>query len=91
MTAERLTWDEIQQQFDQQWVELIDYDWPEGDYHPQSGVVRTHGADKRKFHQECRREPLPDDSAYLFIGTKSFQKDGVFIVPSLVRFEPCEQ
>lgn len=88
MTAERLTWDEIQQQFDQQWVELIEYDWPEGDYHPLSGIVRTHGADKRQFHQECRREPLPDDSAFLFIGRKPWPPNTSFRFPTLVVTTP---
>jgi hypothetical protein len=70
MTPERLTWKEIEERYDQQWVELVDYDWPEGDFQPRSGVVRTHAADKKAFHRDCRREPVPEDSADLFVAKK---------------------
>ncbi len=61
--GEKLTWEEIKKQYDQEWVELVDYDWPDGESHPRSGTLRSHAADKKEFHQQCRREPVPDDSA----------------------------
>jgi hypothetical protein len=29
--AEKLSWEEIKKNYDQEWVELVDYDWPEED------------------------------------------------------------
>lgn len=88
--AEKLSWEEIERRYDQQRVELVDYDWPEGDPHPSSGIVRTHSADKKDFYQLCKREPVPDDSAIVFVGFPRIP-DGVVFSPSLIRIEPCEK
>ena len=85
--ADRLTWEEIEKEYTQQRVELIDYDWPDGDPHPRSGVVRSHGSDKKDFYQQCRREPVPNDSAILFVGPIRMP-EGVVFSPSLIRIEP---
>lgn len=87
---EKLTWVEIEKLYDQQRVELVDYDWPEGDPYPRSGVVRSHGSNKKEFYQQCRREPVPDDSAILFVGVPRIPEGTVFS-PSLIRLEPCEK
>jgi hypothetical protein len=83
-----MTWEEIKKQYDQEWVELVDYDWPDGESHPRSGTLRSHAADKKEFHQQCRREPVPDDSAILYVGPPRMP-EGVVFSPSLIRFEPC--
>jgi len=89
MPGERLTWEEIEKRFDQQWVELVDYDWPAGDPNPQSGIVRTHSNERREFYRLANEEPVPRDSAILFVGRKSFYKDGVYFVPNLSRIAIC--
>ena len=37
---EKLSWKEIREKFDQEWVELIDYDWDMTEPDPSAGVVR---------------------------------------------------
>ena len=88
MENKKLTWEEIEKLYDQQRVQLIDYDWPEGDPHPRSGVVRSHGADKKEFYRQCKLEPVPNDSAIVFVGPPR-NPDGVVFSPSLIRIEPC--
>ena len=86
-----MTWEEIEKEFDQEWIELIDYDWPEGDYNPRSGVVRTHSPKREEFYERCSHPPVPSDSAILFVGKKSCYKEGVFFVPNLSRISICEK
>ena len=83
-----LNWEEIEKLYDQQRVELVDYDWPDGDSHPRSGVVRSHGADKKDFYRQCNREPVPSDSAIVFVGLPRIP-EGVIFSPSLLRVDPC--
>ncbi len=90
MENKKLTWEEIRKQFDQEWVELIDYDWPEEQPYPRAGVIRTHGIDKKQFHQECRREPAPEISALLFVG-KKISPENIIFPPSMIRVAPCER
>ena len=63
----KLTWEEITKQYDQEWVELVDYDWPEQDSYPRSGAVRVHANTRSKFDDLADRDP-PLDSAYIFVG-----------------------
>ena len=86
--GKKLTWKEIEKQFNQQWVELVDYDWPEGTPYPRSGIVRTHASDKKQFHKSCLEGDVPSDSALLFVGHKKSLDDSVF-APSLIRVEAC--
>lgn len=84
----KLTWDEIKLQFDQQWIELIDYDWPDGVPYPRSGVVRNYGTNKKEFHKRCLEGEVPRDSAFVYVGHKKSFDEAVFS-PSLIRIEPC--
>ncbi len=86
--TQKVTWEEIEKLYDQQRVELVDYDWPEGDPHPKSGVVRSHSADKKDFYRQCKLEPVPNDSAIVFVGPPR-TPEGTIFSPSLIRFEPC--
>lgn len=89
-TSEKLTWDEILKRYDQQYVELVDFNWPDEEPNPLSGVVRTHNADKKEFYRLTKREPRPDDVAILWVG-KLPREEGVIWSPSLVRVEMCEK
>ncbi len=88
MTFMKMTWEEIEKKYDQEWVELVDYDWREDEPFPRSGSLRSHAAKKKEFYQQCCREPKPQDSAILFVGRPRIPKRVVFS-PSLVRIEPC--
>lgn len=88
MENKKLTWEEIRTLYNKEWVELVDYDWPEEETYPVSGTIRSHGSQKKEFHQQCRREPVPNDSAILFVGPPHTPDDVVFS-PSLIRVEPC--
>ena len=90
MEEKKLTWAEIKKLYYQQWVELVDYDWPDGEPYPLSGVLRSHGAERKAFYQQCKREPVPSDSAIVFVGPPPIPK-GVVLSPSLIRIEPCEK
>ena len=37
----KLTWEEIKKHYNQEWVELVDYDWPDTEPYPRDGVVRS--------------------------------------------------
>ncbi len=86
MQDQRLTWDEIKSLYDQERVELVDYDWPDGAPHPSCGIVRSHSADKKAFYEQCKRNPRPDDVAIVFVGPPK-KSDGVVFSPSLARVE----
>jgi len=49
--ADKMTWDEIKKCFDQEWVELVDYDWPDEQTDPKAGVVRIHAKTREEFDQ----------------------------------------
>ena len=76
MENKRLSWDEIKKQFDQEWVELVDYDWPETELYPQSGTVRVHAKTRSEFDDLADRDP-PVDSAYIFVGQPENSSDVV--------------
>lgn len=65
--AEKLTWEEIEKLYNQEWVELVNFDWPEGDINPLSGVVRVHAKTRKIFDELVAKEPAMD-SAFVFAG-----------------------
>ena len=87
MEHEKLTWDEISKEYHEQWVELIDYDWPEGTPYPRAGVVRAHDKDRKKFHALVKSQ-TPAGSALLFVGAPS-RTEGV-VHNNLVRVVACK-
>jgi len=67
--SEKLTWDEIKQRYDGEWVLLLDYDWPEDRPWPKAGVVSAHDSNRKEFWRKAKAiEPRPTDSAGLFVG-----------------------
>ena len=67
--AEKLTFDEIKALYDEEWVELVDYDWPEGTPWPQAGIVRVHHPNRSEFWKLSKAtQPEVTDSAIVFIG-----------------------
>lgn len=46
---QKLTWDEIKQRHPNEWVALVDSDWPDTLPDPLAGVVFAHHPDKKKL------------------------------------------
>jgi hypothetical protein len=84
--AEKLAWEEIEKQYNQEWVELVDYDWPDGTPYPRAGVVRVHDGDRKRFHALVRTQ-RPAGSALLFVGTPA--ADERLVTSSLFRVVSC--
>ena len=91
MEKEIQSWDKIKADYNQEWVELISYDWPDTETYPISGIVRSHGSEKKDFYTQCQSAPVPDDSAILFVGPPKVV-DSVALTPSLafMLVQPCE-
>lgn len=66
---EKLNWEEIQKRFDQEWVELIDYEWDDTKPYPSGGVVRVHASNRKEFDRLILQDP-PEDSAFVFVGKR---------------------
>jgi len=81
--AKKLTWEEIKKQYDQEWVELVDYDWPDTDTYPHSGIVRVHAKTRREFDQLILQDP-PEMSALVYVGMPN-RKPGVILSANLHR------
>lgn len=84
--TEHLTWQQIEKLYDKEWVELIDFDWPEEDLYPRAGKVRVHAASRKEFYQLAAIDP-PSDSAFIFVG-KVQRPKGVFLSANLKRVVP---
>jgi hypothetical protein len=80
--AEKLTWEEIEKLYNQEWVQLVDYDWPDGTPYPKSGFVRTHATDRKDLYRLMKAlEPKPDDSALVFVGTPPHAPNTIYLNP----------
>ena len=76
---EKLTWDEIEERYWHQWVQLVDFDWPDTQPWPNTAVVRVHAADRREFSR-LAADGRPRSTATLFV-------DGI---PTLYRVSEAE-
>jgi len=65
----KLSWEEIKQRFDREWVELVDYEWEDTKLYPSSGVVRVHAKNRKEFDRLILQNP-PEDSALVFVGKR---------------------
>ena len=75
--SEKLSWEEIKQRFDREWVELVNYEWSDPEEYPQAGVVRVHAKTRAVFNEAVAKLP-PADSAILFVGKTQIPDDIVF-------------
>lgn len=72
-----MTWSEIEKEFNHEWVELVDCDWPEEEIHPRSGTVRVHSKSRNEFYEHVLKLP-PVDSSILFVGKRKLPTDVIF-------------
>ena len=79
----KLTWDEIKKHYNNEWVELIDFDWPEESLYPSSAIVRVHAPDRAEFYKLASENPARD-SAFLFVGEYGRPK-GTYLSSNLRR------
>jgi hypothetical protein len=78
----KLSWEEIIKQYDKEWVELVDYDWPDGTPYPRSGSVRVHAPDRKEFYRLMKElEPKPTDSALVFVGIPPRAPNTIYMNP----------
>lgn len=75
--AKKLTWEEIKELYNHEWVELVDYDWPEEEPEPRSGTVRAHSSNRAEFYKLAAKDS-PVDSAIVFVGRERLPKDQIF-------------
>jgi hypothetical protein len=81
----KLTWTEIEQQYDQEWVELVDYEWPQTEAYPRSGVVYVHAKTRKEFDEHILKDP-PTSGALVFVGRPNIEP-GTFYCANVVRVE----
>ena len=83
-----LTWSEIEKTYPNEWVQLVDCEWPEGEPRPVAGRVRIHAASRKEFNKLVL-EADPIDAARVYVGSHSLPK-GTILSSNLVRIVPCE-
>ncbi len=88
MEHTKLTWHQIQQQYDHEWVQLIEYEWPEGAPFPVEGVVQFHARTRKEFNALSRQHPTPD-AACVFVG-KVELPSGTVLSANAMRMRACE-
>jgi hypothetical protein len=66
--SEKLTWEDIEKRYNQEWVELVEYEWPEGEINPRSGIVRVHAKTRKEFDTLIMQDP-PDNAALVYVGS----------------------
>lgn len=67
--TKKLSWEEIKKQYNQEWVELIDYDWSDEEAYPRAGIVRVHARSRKEF-DDLAAVDAPTDSAYIYTGKR---------------------
>ena len=88
MENKKLSWKEIEKQYDQQWVQLIDYVWEEGEPYPASGVLQFHASNRRDFDRLSRENPV-EDAACVFVGKPKIPP-GVILSANAMKIRVCE-
>jgi hypothetical protein len=66
---EKLTWDEIKQRYDREWVQLVDFDWADDEQYPAAGVVRVHAPTRKEFNDLTKQQPPAGGTARIYVGT----------------------
>lgn len=74
---EKLTWEEIKQRYNGEWVELTEVEWDDCEQDPRAGVVRVHAKDKKEF-KTLVMQNRPKSSALLYVGDITFPEGIVF-------------
>lgn len=82
MSGKKLSWQEIKSDFNQEWVELVDFDWPEGEPFPVTAKVKAHASNRKDFYKQLELEvSKPKDCALLFVGDPTDKPEGGYLSP----------
>jgi hypothetical protein len=81
-----LDWKQIQKEYQHQWVQLVDYDWPDGEPHPKSGKVRINATTRKEFNKLVLQAE-PRDAARIYVGDHS-TPEGTVISSNITRIVP---
>ena len=84
----KLTWQQIETQFNHQWVQLVDYTWEDGQPYPSCGVVQFHAASRTEFNELSRKNPV-EDAACVFVGNPIIPRD-IILSANAMRITVCE-
>ena len=84
---EILSWPEIEERYNGEWVQLVDYDWPEGKPYPNAGHVRIHATTRKEFNRLVK-QAAPVDAARLFVGKIKFD-EGVIFSANAIKITAC--
>ena len=87
--GKKMTWEEIKQQYNQEWVELVDVDWPDEESSPRGGVVRVHDKDHDELYRKVM-ELEPVDSAVVFVGKPDLPPNVVIGSRHLITIFPAD-
>lgn len=85
-----LSWPEIEKLYNQEWVQLVDYDWPEGEPYPRSGRVRVHAESRKEFNRLITLKEGIQDAARVFVG-KAMLPPHTIISCNSIKLLKCEQ
>lgn len=73
----KLTWQEIEKQYDKEWVLLDECEWLEDEIDPRSGLVRFHAKDRAEFDRMLSTLQPGFDAAIVFVGVPVNRSDVV--------------
>ena len=76
--AEKLSWEEIQQRYNGEWVELVDYEWLEGEPYPKAARIHAHAQSRKDFNKCCVENRFPGEAARLFVGRAMRTANSIF-------------
>jgi hypothetical protein len=86
--TEKLTWAEIKQRYDGQWVQLVDYDWDDSEPYPSSGIVTVHAPTRKEFDQ-LTKQSSDYDAARLYVGEPKRHDVNTIISCNMHRITPA--
>ena len=75
---QRYSWEQIREQFNGQWVELVQYHWPWRRATPTWAIVKEHASDYSALQRVIASQSPTSGSVVMFVGAPE----------SVVSFEP---
>jgi hypothetical protein len=64
----KIPWSRIQDAFEGEWVELVDFAWKPECLHPHAGRVRHHSANRRELLEMIAKSGRSEDAIVLYVG-----------------------
>ena len=68
LASTRLTWSQINEFFEGEWVELVDYKWDWNQTLQSWGHVRNHAKDRNELISKIRESDKTSNSVVLYLG-----------------------